>query len=142
MENTVRLYTETRDVIRLGLCTVSERCRLDPYGRKSVVFYGAGDVAEIAYVSLQSTDLTLVGVVDDVRDGRFFGMPIHRADMLTAGRVAEEPYSQVVVTSVRYADKIRTSLEARDVPHTQISYLQAGIAPWGTKERASRVVGD
>ncbi len=130
MENTVRLYTETRDVIRSGLCTLSERCLLDDYGRKSVVFYGAGDVAEIAYVSLQRTDLTLVGVVDDVRDGHFFGMPIHRPDVVAAELVAEEPYSQVVVTSVRHADSIRESLAARSVPFKRISFLLASMVPW------------
>src|SRR5687768_6799267 len=64
LQNTVVLYTETREQIRSSLSAISQRCEVDGSGQKRVVFYGAGDVAEIAYVSLQSTDLTLVGVVD------------------------------------------------------------------------------
>ena len=76
LENTVHLYTETREQIRGSLAAISERCGLDAAGQRRIVFYGAGDVAEIAYVSLQSTDLTLVGVVDDRRTGRFFDVTI------------------------------------------------------------------
>jgi DNA-binding MarR family transcriptional regulator len=69
LENTIHLYTQTREQIRSSLATVSEQCAVHPSGEKRVVFYGAGDVAEIAYISLQHTDLTLVGVVDDRRRG-------------------------------------------------------------------------
>ena len=70
LENTIHLYTQTREQIRASLTALSARCHVDDSGRKPVVFYGAGDVAEIAYVSLQKTDLTLIGVVDDRQIGR------------------------------------------------------------------------
>ena len=37
-----------------------------------IVFYGAGDLAEIAYISLQETDIQLVAIVDDVKMGTQF----------------------------------------------------------------------
>ncbi len=49
LENTVHLYTQTRDLIRVSLSAVSQRCDVDVTGQKSIVFYGAGDVAEIAH---------------------------------------------------------------------------------------------
>ena len=91
LENTVHLYTQTREQIRGSLSAISERCDMDAAGQKRVVFYGAGDVAEIAYVSLQSTDLTLVGVVDDRRTGRFFDVAICPSEQLSADADQDDP---------------------------------------------------
>ena len=123
MANTVHLYTQTREQIRASLDALSERCAVDATGQKRIVFYGAGDVAEIAYVSLQSTDLTLVGVVDDRRRGRFFDLTISSGDDLTPDGLAEIPYSHVVVTSVRQADAIGARVQARGIPAQRVAFL-------------------
>jgi DNA-binding MarR family transcriptional regulator len=120
LENTVHLYTQTREQIRVTLKVVSERCEADSSGQKRVVFYGAGDVAEIAYVSLQSTDLTLVGVVDDKKRGHFFGLPICASDDLSGETLGSVPFALVVVTSVRHADTILSKLDTRAVPRHRI----------------------
>lgn len=125
LENTVHLYTETREQIRASLSAVSEHCEVDAAGRKAVVFYGAGDVAEIAYISLQRTDLTLVGVVDDRRSGRFFDMIICGPDQLSADMLGGVSFGHVVVTSVRHADAILAQLEARAVPRSRVSCLES-----------------
>lgn len=123
LQNTVVLYTETREQIRSSLSAISERCDVDAAGQKRVVFYGAGDVAEIAYVSLQSTDLTLVGVVDDRRTGRFFEVVICPPDQLAPDTIGAAPYAHVVVTSLRHADSIRARIEGRGVPPERVSCL-------------------
>lgn len=123
LENTVHLYTQTREQIRGSLSAISERCHKDAAGRKRIVFYGAGDVAEIAYVSLQSTDLTLVGVVDDRRTGRFFDVAICPPEQLSADTIGTVPYGHVVVTSLRHADTIRARIEGRGVPPDRVSCL-------------------
>lgn len=128
-ENTVHLYTETRETIRLGLAAVSERCTPDEDGRKRVVFYGAGDVAEIAFVSLQRTDLTLAGVVDDRREGEFFGYSICRPEQLSATHLGATRYGHVIVTSVRHSSEIQARLLARAIPMEQISLLDAMPKP-------------
>lgn len=125
LENTVHLYTQTREQIRTSLSGVSERCETDAAGQKRVVFYGAGDVAEIAYVSLQSTDLTLVGVVDDRRTGRFFEVEICRPEQLSAETLGGGPYGHVVVTSIRHAESIRARLDARAVPRSRVWCLES-----------------
>ena len=137
LENTVHLYTQTRELIRSSLSAVAERCHVDAAGQKRVVFYGAGDVAEIAYVSLQSTDLTLVGVVDDRRAGRFFDMPICGSEHLSPEMLRTVPYSHVVVTSVRHADAIRVQLDARAVPPARVSYIEASVV--GVAARRGRI---
>ena len=123
LENTVHLYTETREQIRTSLSTISDRCDVDASGQKRIVFYGAGDVAEIAYVSLQSTDLTLVGVVDDRRTGRFFEVVICPAEQLQPDTIGAVPYGHVVVTSLRHAETIRARIEGRGVPPGRVSCL-------------------
>jgi len=123
LENTVHLYTQTREQIRGSLSGISGHCDTDAEGQKRIVFYGAGDVAEIAYVSLQTTDLTLVGVVDDRRTGRFFGVSICPSDELTAGTIGAVPYGHVVVTSLRHADAIRARIAGRGVPPDRVSCL-------------------
>jgi hypothetical protein len=123
LANTVRLYTETREQIRASLANAAQTCERDDNGLKRVVFYGAGDVAEIAYVSLQSTDLTLVGVVDDKKRGQFFGLPISSAEQLSAHGLGTEPFAKVVVTSILHADEIRARLDERAVPAARVHYL-------------------
>jgi DNA-binding MarR family transcriptional regulator len=123
LENTIHLYTQTREHIRQSLSLISERCEPDESGSKRVVFYGAGDVAEIAYVSLQSTDLMLVGVVDDARTGRFFDLAICSSAQLWAETIGPVPYGHVVVTSLRHADTIRAKIAACGVPTDRVSCL-------------------
>jgi DNA-binding MarR family transcriptional regulator len=123
LEDTVHLYTQTREQIRGSLSAISERCDLDASGQKRVVFYGAGDVAEIAYVSLQRTDLTLVGVVDDHRTGRFFEVEICPPEQLAAETLGTVPYGHVVVTTLRHAETIRARIEERGVPPGRVSCL-------------------
>ena len=45
---------------------------LEKQGAKRVVFYGASDLAEIAYLSLLETNLRLAAIVDDWKIGRKF----------------------------------------------------------------------
>ncbi len=123
LENTVRLYTHTREQIRASLADISARCDACADGGKRVVFYGAGDVAEIAYVSLQSTDLALVAVVDDRKTGRFFDLQIAPADALTSDAINGAPYSHVIVATVRQSEAIRTRLHERGVPRERVSCL-------------------
>jgi hypothetical protein len=113
------LYSETRARIRESLEQLSASWpagALGDGGEKRIVFYGAGEVAEIGYVSLQETDLHLAGVVDDQRQGQFFGLPIHTPDELQPHGLGGAPYGRVVVMSFRDVDQIRAKLRARGFP--------------------------
>ncbi len=68
LQYSIRFYTSARVRIRESLATVG-----GPNTR--IVFCGAGEVAEIAYVCLQETPLQLVAVVGDTRSRHFFGVP-------------------------------------------------------------------
>ena len=124
LENTIHLYTQTREQIRVSLAGLSARCQVEgAASEKRVVFYGAGDVAEIAYLSLQRTDLTLVGVVDDRRRGRFFDVTICGPDRLCADTVNGTPYSYVIVASLRHSEAIQACIRERGVPDAKVYCL-------------------
>jgi len=123
LENTVHLYTQTREQIRASLETLSGQCHVNGSGQKCVVFYGAGDVAEIAYVSLQRTDLTLIGIVDDRRRGRFFEMSIRGPECLSADALDGLAYSHVIVASIRHSESIRGRISDCGVPADKVYCL-------------------
>ena len=128
-DNTLRLYTETRERIRERLDTLSaEWPPLDPAaagvnGEKRLVFYGAGDIAEITYVSLQGTDLRLVGVVDDHRTKPFFGLRVHPIDQLCSTHLDGEPFGRLVIMSFGKASKLGANLEARGISADRIFWI-------------------
>jgi len=73
---------------------------------KKVVFAGADEVAEIAYITLQETDLELVGVVDDDMAGKkFFGFEISPLDAIDG-----MSFDCVVVTTHLKRDAIHKGL--------------------------------
>jgi hypothetical protein len=62
----------------------------------SIVFYGAGDLAEIAYLSLQETNIKLVAVVDDEKNGkRFMRYIVEHPDRLVA-----LTFDKILITSL------------------------------------------
>ena len=123
LENTIHLYTQTREQIRASLFEISARCPADAAGEKRVVFYGAGDVAEIAYISMQRTDLTLVAVVDDRRRGQFFGRPICEGERLSRETVDGVPYSHIIVATIRHTVAIQARIRQRGIPPSCVSCL-------------------
>lgn len=58
---------------------------LEEQGVKRVLFWGTGEVAELAYLYLQQTGVQLGGIVDDQGNGQyFFGFPVEHLDRLSA----------------------------------------------------------
>ena len=123
MANTVHLYTQTREQIRTRLVALAEDCAGTTEDASHVVFYGAGDVAAIAYVSMQRTDLTLVGVVDDRKRGRFFDLTICQSDALSPESLNGIPYSKVIVATLRHGDAIHARLRERGIPGDRVFSL-------------------
>jgi DNA-binding MarR family transcriptional regulator len=71
-------------------------------GAKKVVFYGAGEIAEIAYLSLQGTKLDLVGVVDDFKTGKnFFGKKVQPAEFIKG-----VTYDRVIIAALSSKENI------------------------------------
>ena len=118
----LQYYGEVRDRVRESLAEISREW---PAGAadKRIVFFGAGEVAEIAYICLQETDLKLVAVVVDSLPHRFFGVPVHLAADMHEGAVGETPFDRVVVTSFDERDRSRGQLDALGVAPERIQWL-------------------
>lgn len=65
-QQSVERYTQLRHMIA---CVLN---KLEEEDVKNVAFYGAGHVAEIAYIALLHTDLQLTGIFDEEKKGEKF----------------------------------------------------------------------
>jgi DNA-binding MarR family transcriptional regulator len=90
LAHTIRFYADARSRIVARLDELSESWPRDESGNgdsaKRIAFYGSGEVAEIGYVCLQDTDLSLVAVIDDQRTRPFFGVSV-----LTRTQLRDDP---------------------------------------------------
>jgi hypothetical protein len=120
-----RFYAETRDRVRESLGRLSAACDADARCGKRIVLYGAGDVAEIAYVCLRHSDLDLIGVVDEHRT-RFFDVPVKTLDALCGLDLDGRPFDQIVVTDVgdtAAVQAVTLRLSDRGIPAERIAWL-------------------
>jgi hypothetical protein len=120
LESTIAFYAEARDRIRKSLGVLSatwDSGDLREAPEKRIVFFGAGDVAEIGYVCLLETDLRLVGVVDDGgRSCSFFGIPVHPPSSLSPSTLACEAFHRLVVMSFETPERVSSKLSALQIP--------------------------
>ena len=61
-----QFYKSAREKLRILFYGLTKN------GNKKIVFYGAGDLAEIAYISLTEVPIELVAVIDDNKAGEIF----------------------------------------------------------------------
>ena len=122
----IQFYRETRDRISDSLGRLS---RLWPAanggepGPKRVVFFGAGEVAEIGFICLQATDLTLVGVVDPERREPFFGLPVAAPEDLRGMKLNDAAFDRVIVMVFDDGEAVRRDVAACGLPEDAIVWL-------------------
>jgi DNA-binding MarR family transcriptional regulator len=77
LQYSVNFYKDIKNLL-LNKFTELEKANVG-----SVLFYGAGEVAELAFLYLQLTDIQLVGIIDDKHNGKyFFGLQIAGLDCI------------------------------------------------------------
>lgn len=85
----------------------------------SILFFGAGEVAELAYLYLQLTGIRLAGIVDDERvDQSFFGTPITDLD-----RVEASDWDMILLTRLDRTEQDMRSLLERWVTVDRIATI-------------------
>ncbi len=95
-----RIYREARKSLKALFRELRDS------GRKRIVFAGADEVAEIAYISLQETGLGPAAVLDDDLAGKdFFGEKIRSVESLNT-----VDYDCIVLTSYVKRDKLYKEL--------------------------------
>ncbi|MDA2936976.1 hypothetical protein MYX75_01770 [Acidobacteria bacterium AH-259-A15] len=113
-EGTIDDYVEIRDRIFASLENLHK-------GQGRVVFYGAGDVAQICYTAVAHSEFELVGVVDDAKVGeQFFEHEVTHPTELESGNLNGVPFDVIIVASYRHADDIKENLRRMNFPPSQV----------------------
>lgn len=110
-------YTRVYREARKNLQTLFKEMQAD--GIRRIVFAGADEIAEIAYITLQETPLELIAVVDRERSGAFFFNKIIQPLEV----VANMTFDCIVVTSYVKRELCYTQLLSSGVKKNQIKSI-------------------
>ena len=92
---------------------------LERQGARRLVFYGTGDLAEIAYLSLQETSMELVAVIDDQKVGnKFMGRVIN-----DIGNIKEIQFDRILITAVESVQDVQQVLIEKGISNGKITVL-------------------
>ena len=123
LQNSIRAYVNARDRVRQRLAEASQQLSGRQEGScKRVAMFGAGEVAEIAYVCLQETDMKLVAVFGEGRT-RLFGLPVQPTSNLSEQAAGNEPFDQLIVTLFEDVASTQAQLDALGVPKEKRFWL-------------------
>jgi len=94
--------------------------RLQKRGVKKVVLCGAGDLAEIASISLKATDIKLTGIMDDLREGeKCLGHTVR-----SIAELNQLQFDMVIITTVESKEAIFNTLLQKEIPREKIAMLE------------------
>lgn len=89
-------------------------------GVKRVVFYGASEIAEIAYIFLQETSIKMVAIVDENKVGKVF-----------LGNIIKDPrvlgslsFDRILITSLKKDDSQLENILKRGIARSKIVMLE------------------
>jgi DNA-binding MarR family transcriptional regulator len=125
LESSLQFYKQARDRIqhRFSLLTAAWPASTDGERTKRIVFYGAGEVAEIGYICLADADFELVGVVDRERTKPFFGLHVCRPEQVAKSMIAGRPFDCLIVMSFRHTDALKAEVSALKLPAATVYWL-------------------
>jgi DNA-binding MarR family transcriptional regulator len=93
---------------------------LEKRGVKQVVFYGASDLAEIAFISLKDTDIKLVGIVDDLKNGKkFLDFTVR-----STAELHKLEFDRIIITNIDSKQAILKKLREKKIPDERIIMLE------------------
>jgi Mn-dependent DtxR family transcriptional regulator len=98
LEYTVHYYIDLKNNLAEKLDLISK------HGVKRAVFYGAGDVMEVAFVILHEANIELLGIIDD--DKAKQGAKKFNFTIGDSETIRDLKPDAIIITSMRYKDKI------------------------------------
>ncbi len=110
IRHSFEFYRETRQMLR------DLYAELETQGVRRIVFYGAGDLAEIAYLSLQQSCIELVAVVDDGKAGNNF----MEYTVVHTDRIESLWFDRILITSVNSTESILEKIATLDIPPIRV----------------------
>ncbi len=124
--SSLAFYRECRERLRERLSEASAELAArgaDSDGCHDIVFYGAGEVAEVAYVCLHETELTLLGLVDAAGSKPFLHLPVHPPSELSGRTLAGRQFSMLIVMPSQDEHQVQAILADRSVPSDLVFWL-------------------
>ena len=94
--------------------------KLEAEGVSLIVFYGASDLAEIAYISLQETSIEIVAVVDMLNAGKqFLGYSV-----LDPVYLSSLSFDRILITAIESREKILDGIIENGAPANKIVTIE------------------
>ena len=113
LQYSVNFYKDIKNLL-INKFKEMEKARLN-----AVMFFGTGEVAELAYLYLQLTDLQLVGILDDSQDGGdFFEFRVDSLDLLD-----QKDWDVIMLTRLGNTDNDIDTLVSKGVNPDKIAVL-------------------
>jgi DNA-binding MarR family transcriptional regulator len=89
-------------------------------GVRRIVFYGDGDVAEIAFISLQETSIQMIAIVDDKNIGKkFLGGVVKDPDILYS-----LSFDRLLITAMISKDNVLEKILEQGIPQSKVVTLE------------------
>ena len=109
-----QFYKSAREKLRILFYGLTKN------GNKKIVFYGAGDLAEIAYISLIEVPIELVAVIDDNKAGEIF------MDFVITGSdyLSTIYFDKIIITSSDNTENILKSILKKGISRSKVAMLQ------------------
>jgi DNA-binding MarR family transcriptional regulator len=126
LASSVKFYAEARTRISERFAALSAEWPTDNGNNghsKRIVFYGTGELAEIAFICLQESDLELVGVIDDSSRKQFFNVPVYSAGELKGCAINGRTFDRLIVMTIEENESTKAILKASEVPVESVSWL-------------------
>ena len=88
-------------------------------GVDSVVFYGVSDLAEIAYLSLQETDIRLTAIVDPLKVGEeFLNYTIEDPKILD-----DNKFDKILITTIEQRNAVQSDINRKKIASDRIAVV-------------------
>ena len=112
---------EIQEMFGISRSPLREAIRdLEKKGANRLVFYGAGDLAEIAYIFTQGTKIQMIAVVDNHSGGRKF----FNDTILPPEDLKTLSFDRILITSVDSVEEVFVSILQEGIPREKIVMLQ------------------
>lgn len=131
LQYSINFYKQAKEAISRAYT------ELEQEGVKNVVFYGIGEIAEIAYILLQQKQMKLAGVIDEHHAGSLF----MKQKVGTADELGALSFDKIIITSFEETPDIILKLEQREIPADKILSLKDAALPKEQEPRHKNIPG-
>lgn len=122
LQEYTRLYREARSDFQILFATMTEQ------GIEKVLFAGLDEITEIAYLSLQETDLEFLGLFDNGN----IGLSFFKTAVRPLREIVECDYCAVTITTFVNREAVMENLRGLGIPPEKI-YSVGGLVPGADK---------